>query len=533
MGEEASHAIGDAENLEDQVRGSNERSRNITRGVTSLTFQNLGTSILGFLFLALLLRFLPAIQYGIYSAITVSTSIGGAAASLGLQFAAARYLSISNGKIGTRAAARKIVLLGALFSGAAAAAFVLFSPYLSLYFAKSESWAWVFDLGALWLFSSSLSSVLQGAVQGLKKYTSLATMLFVSRVVMVALTVAGLFLVRSVSVAVLAWVAYSFLVVGWAALVVLRDLGQRSGTDDYYSKKISGFSLEYRDILRYAVPLGIASILSVVTSEADVVVVGGYLSPVLLGVYNNAVTIAGVLTIVLITPLITALLPEASSSAHDRAEVSNGLRLAIRFVMLAVLPASLLIAALSRQLIILFSGGGQGYLAGAGSLEVISAFYAFVGIQTVIYCLLQAMGKTIQALSICAVTTITDFAVAIVLVPSYGILGAAIARDIAAAIGMFAALYVGREYIESRLDTVGFYLKATIVSAAPFVLVWILSNYFSWRLLTIVPYTAVGGVTFVLCLRALHVLNREDKTFFAHALPSFARKILRPMFARE
>ena len=528
--EEKKHAaIGDA-----PAEKNVERTKNITRGVTSLTLQNLGTSILGFLFLAILLRFLPAVQYGVYSAITVSTSIGGAAASLGLQFAAARYLSTSRGDHEqARRQARKIILLGAAFSAVASTAFVLFSPYLSLYFAKSESWAWVFDLGALWLFSSALSSVMQGAVQGLKKYTSLATMLFVSRVVMVALTVVGLLAVHSVSVAVLAWVAYSFLTVGWAALVLLKELGHKGKPRDLVSEKTpSTFSVDYLDILKYALPLGVASILSVITSEADVVVVGGYLSPISLGVYNNAVTIAGVLTIVLITPLITALLPEASSSAQNHDEVSNGLRLAIRFVMLAVLPTSLLIAALSRQLLVLFSGG-QGYLAGAASLEVISAFYVFVGIQTVIYCLLQAMGKTLQALSICAVTTVADFAVAILLVPSYGIMGAAIARDFAAAIGMIGAIYFGRVYLRRKLDPANFYLKALTTSVVPFVIVWFLSSYLSWRLLTIVPYSAIGGVVFVLLLRSLRVVNGEDRIFFGHALPSFARKLMRPLLGSK
>ena len=66
--------------------------------------------------------------------------------------------------------------------------------------------------------------------------------------------------------------------------------------------------------MKYTVPLGVAGIIAVFSSSADQVVVGGYLTPLSLAVYNAAVTVSGVLGVVLVTPLTTALLPEASSS---------------------------------------------------------------------------------------------------------------------------------------------------------------------------------------------------------------------------
>jgi O-antigen/teichoic acid export membrane protein len=65
--------------------------------------------------------------------------------------------------------------------------------------------------------------------------------------------------------------------------------------------------------------LGIASVFVFISSYADVVIVGGYLGPISLAIYNAAVTVSLILSIVLITPLQTLILPEASSSVGKEA----------------------------------------------------------------------------------------------------------------------------------------------------------------------------------------------------------------------
>ena len=153
---------------------------------------------------------------------------------------------------------------------------------------------------------------------------------------------------------------------------------------------------EYAVILKYASPLGTAAIITVIASSADLVVVGGYLNSVSLGVYNAAVIISSILGALFVAPLTTALLPEISSS-NSESDISNGLRLAFRFTVLLVLPASMLVAALSNQLIEFFSGGGA-YLAGSFSLELIALFYLFVALQTILVVLFMAIGKTVHAM---------------------------------------------------------------------------------------------------------------------------------------
>jgi stage V sporulation protein B len=498
----------------------NVETEHITRGIGSLTIQNIGTSALGFVFLAVLLRLLPNLDYGIYSAMSVCVGIAAVIAPMGLQYAAAKFLADVDDKYELRSRAKKILTLSLVTSLVATAAFVLLASDLSLYFTKSIAWSDAFIVGGLWLFSSSIGSVVQGTVQGLKKYTSLARMLFVARVVMVVFTIATLELSHNLFVTFYAWIIYFGMLIFWSVRVLFADLSHTTQL-----KRIDrSDSLTYGDLLKYSIPLGIAGVFFVLTTEIDLVVVGGDLNPSALGIYNTAVTISNVLNFVLITPLVTALLPEASYRIRNSSEISNGMRLAIRFVALSVLPASFLVAAVSPQLLELFSGGPR-YETGAEPLEIIAIFYVFFAVQYVIYSILQAKGNTIQVFVISAITAATIFGLSVLLVPFLGLEGAAIARSVSAVVGMVVAWYIARNFLKN-LDGTSFYLKTLVSCLIPFALDWSLTTFVSRSGWTIVPYTLLGAGIFLGCLRAFRVLNSEDKVFLIRALPASVRRKL-------
>jgi O-antigen/teichoic acid export membrane protein len=508
------------ESLADDTSYATEESRHITRGIGSLTIQNLATSALGFVFLAVLLRLLPNLDYGIYSAMAVSVGIAAVIAPMGLQYAAAKYLSDTDDRIELRSRANKILTLSFLTSATATAAFILLANSLSLFFTKSPAWTEAFDVGGLWLFSSSMGSVVQGTVQGLKKYTALAGMLFVARTVMVFFTIIALVISHNLLVTFYAWIIYFTILILWSIRVLFADLGKAPRFENAHSSQ----SLSYKDLLRYSVPLGIAGIFFVLTTEVDLVVVGGDLNPSALGIYNTAVTISNVLNFVLITPLVTALLPEASFREKNPSEISNGMRLAIRFVVLSVLPASFLVAAVSPQLLELFSGGAL-YQLGSEPLEIIAIFYVFFAVQYVVYSILQAKGRTIQVFAISGFTAASIFGLSLVLVPQFGLVGAAVARSMTAIVGMVVALYIGRSFL-SNLDKWTFYVKALLAAAIPFSVDFTLTSFVSDKSWTIVPFTLIGAGIFLACLSLFKVLNDEDKTFFYGAMPSSIRKKL-------
>lgn len=494
---------------------ADHRVRNITRGVSSLSIQNISSSLLAFVLLAALLRFLP-VEYGIYIAVLTVVGIATAFSSFGLQLASTRYVAFLREKDEAEswAAARSTLVLSLVFSLIVTLIYAVLAPFFSLFFTNPKTLAWtgLFLLGGFWLFGSSIGGTVQGIIQGLKKYALLARMLVVSRFIMVAFTILVLLRYDNIIVPVIGWAVYYFLVIGWSFKIVAKDMF--SHRDKRYS---------YSTILKYSFPLGISGVIQVFASNSDSLVVGGYLASLSLGIYNATLQLTSFLGLVLVTPLITAFFPETSSAPNS--EVSNAFRLAVRFVMLTVLPASFVLAGLSTQLLTLFSGGGS-YLGGIVPMELIAFFYVFVALQGIAIYLLQAVGRTKQAMVAGIASAAVVITISVLLVPELGLVGAAISRIATAVVGLTVAIYYSREYVR-KLDDSKFYIKCMICSVVPFVASYSLTLFVSSRTLTLIPYALLSGFLFLFCLKVLKVFTEEDRRYLAHLLPSFGQRFLK------
>lgn len=479
-----------------------------------LTLQNVATSGLGFVFLFAVIHLLPPFQYGVYSAVLVTVTIASTIAGLGVNLAATRFVSFYGGaddKENSWDVARRSLLLSLLLTSVATAIYLAISPLFSIYFTKTTAWTWAFLLGGGWVFAVSMATTFQGILQGLKRYVQLAKVVFVSRFVMVALTVSLLYFFRSIELPLLAWILFYGLIALSIFVSIGRDLLTAKG------------GLKYSTVLRYALPLGIAAIIAAFAASSDSVVVGGYLNPSSLGIYQAAISVSSVLGVVAVTPLTTALFPEISSS-RTLGDVSNGVRLALRFATFVVLPTSLFVAGVSSQLLVLFTGGGV-YFGGTLTLELIALFYIFVALQTVLLVLFQAVGKTLEVIAVGVVTAATDIGVALLLVPHFGLAGAVTSKVAVSLDGAAVAIYLSRNYLR-KLDRWDFYLRGVISSAIPSIIVFLLSTLVSARLITLLPYAAAFALLYFLCVRQFRLLTPEDRTYLVHTLPGRLRKVV-------
>ncbi len=495
-----------------------QRAVHIASGIRFLTIQNLVTSSLGFVFLTSLLRLLSPTDYGLYSSALLVTGIASSIAFFGLQSAATRFVAyMSQDEAGSRTVSRSIVVLSLVFASSSTIVFVLLAPTFSLYFTKSTSSAWIFAASGAWLFSSTIAGMLVGLVQGMRRYESLAKILIVSNLAMVCLTTLGLVLFDSVIIPIAAWIFYGVVVSAWAASITRKGpLLPRSGPAEKGT---------FEKVLRYSIPLGVAGVLASVTAAGDPLVVGGFMTGAQLGEYYAAIAISGGLGVILFTPLNTAFFPETSVEAKDPAKLSKGVRLAVRYTVLALVPVSFSLAALSRQTLNLFSGGASNYLAGNLPLQLMSVFFLFVAMQGILTSLLLSIGKTVEVMIIGIITAVVDIGLALLLVPSFGLIGATTTRVLADVVGFLAALYYTREYIPGTGD-VGFQAKVFVSSAAAFAVMYALSTFLSDSTLTLVPYTLVGIGVMLVCARGLNMLTAEDKRYLGNLVPRPMVKVL-------
>ncbi len=498
---------------------SSERAKKIASGIRSLTVQNLVNSVVGFVFLTMLLRLLTPSEYGLYSSIVLVTGIGSSVAFFGLQSAATRFVAyMAHDEGESRVVSRSIVVLSLIFTSAATVVFVMLSPALSMYFTKSASSAWIFAASGAWLFSSTISGIFQGLVQGMKKYESLARVLISANLAMVCLTVLGLFEFHSVIVPIVGWVFYGLVISVWSLAITRKRL--------LVAAPARARGRTVKQVLRYSIPLGIAGIVTVATGAADPLVVGGLLNEAQMGAYYAAIAISGGIGVMLFTPLNTAFFPETSSNANDPGKLTSGLRLAFRYTMLALIPVSFALVGLSKQMIRLFSGGAASYLIANPSLQLMSFFFLFVAMQGILTSLLLSTGRTVQVMWIGVVTVVLDLALSVLLVPSFGILGAATSRIVVDIAGFLMAVYLTKAYLAGVAD-VGFHAKVIASSLIMLGVLFSLSKFLSNRTLTLGPYALIGAAVFLLCARGLQLLTEEDKRYLEHFMPASLGRLMR------
>lgn len=490
----------------------------IAVGVRFLTYQNVVNSVLGYVFLTLLLRLLTPSEYGLYSSILLVITIGSSVAYVGLQSAATRFVAFFSRDGVLRAAfARSVVLLTLVFASAATAVLVLVSPALSLDFTRSTGSAWIFAASGVWLFSSSISGIFQGLVQGMRKYESLAKILVASNVAMVSFTAVGLLEFHSVLVPIVGWAVYG-LVVTALSLGVTR--GSLVGANP------SGNSGATSQVLRYSLPLGIAGVLTVITGAGDPLLVGAFFNASQMGEYYAAIAISGGLGAILFTPLNTAFFPETSSRLNDPGKLSKGLRLAFRYTILALVPVSFALAALSRQVIGLYSGPHSAYFLATTSLQLLSVFFFFVAMQGILTTLLMSKGRSVQVMMIGVVTVLLDLLLSVTLVPPFGILGATASRILVDVAGMALAIVLTREFLRGVFDF-RYLAKVLSASGVVFAVLYSLSTLVSHRPGTLLSYSAVGFGLFLLSARGLHIFDEADKRRAEHVTPGFLKKYVR------
>ena len=174
------------------------------------------------------------------------------------------------------------------------------------------------------------------------------------------------------------------------------------------------------------------------------------------------------------------------------------------------MPVSFAVAALSRQFINLFSGGGSSYLSANLSLQLMSCFFLFIALQGIPTSLLLSTGKTTQVMLIGIVTVVLDLVLSLLLVPNFGLLGATTSRILVDIAGFLLTVYLIKSYLVDVAD-IGFYAKVSVMSIIMFAALLALSTFVSGRTVTLIPYALIGGAILLLCIRGFRLLTEEDE----------------------
>lgn len=292
----------------------------------------------------------------------------------------------------------------------------------------------------------------------------------------------------------------------------------------YWTRHLGGTrpaTFSTRDIAAFAglyvlVLLGIQILMSL-----DLFMVKALLkNDVLAGYYNSATTLARISYLLLqslgfiVLPSIAKLTKPGES--HD--EAARFISDTIRYLIALIVPSVALAAATSQSLILLFYSGK--YLPAASTLTILMIGLGALAFFQLLTSIVAGAGRPAVCTSITAALLVLSLLLGFMLIPRYGLIGAAWQTTITGLIGLsIMSAYTFRTF---RIPVPFRSLTNILVASAVAI-----SCTYLWRAsaLTLLPQYLLVAVVYIAMLLLLKEINAGDRRRLASLHPFFSRFI--------
>lgn len=257
----------------------------------------------------------------------------------------------------------------------------------------------------------------------------------------------------------------------------------------------------HRELLVFSAPLMITAAMLQVLSHIDTFFLGYFASTGVVGVYNVVYPLAQLLTVVLsafgfmVMPVISSLDAEDSVG-----EMRRTYQLSSKWVLLATLPLFLVVL-LFPEMVIRVTFGAE-YDSGALALSVLAVGFFTHAVVGPNGNTLTSVGRTRLIMYDNVAVAVTNVSLNLLLIPEYGLLGAAVATSVS--YGLLNVLYTYQLYDETGIHpfTAGMVRPSLLALLVVGVVYWVTTTF----LVVTLPVLVVGFVAFV-SLYALIVLR--------------------------
>ncbi len=261
-------------------------------------------------------------------------------------------------------------------------------------------------------------------------------------------------------------------IVGFVAAVALAFYYIRKSFPDM--GKIKAVSMK-RKLISFSWPISIMGFLWIIVRSTDTIMLGFFSTSTQVGIYNIAMPTAYMLSLV-ITSFIYIFLPVMSElySKKQDSEMKSIFESVSKWVFILTFPLFLLMLFFPDSIINLFFG--QQYLQASTPLAILATGYLIFSVGKTANTSILAAGKTRINLLCSSMMTIVNVILNLIMIPWWGIIGAATATAISLVI--FTASCMSFNYRYMKLRTVNkSYLRSVISGLISMLLIYTLARF--------------------------------------------------------
>jgi len=488
-----------------------EKGDDIGRSVTYQYLSSIVSVLSGFLFYIYIIRVFSTEVVGVVALLSAIMILFGTVFSVGLNFGVQHFISYyigQNNLSALRGVVKEVSLLLLLVSiiaivsmwfSAPAFAYLFFHTYTYLELIRIMGFAIVANVGM---------SVMGGMVLGLQKFRANALISIASTVILYSVTILLIQLRENPLMVVIGWIVGYSLGTALFSLRVLRGFRGEASVAEHVPLRI---------VLSYSIPLFFSSLLGYGATYVDRFTVSFFLNLSEMGIYNFSLLIVSALGI-LIGPFGTILLPKLSEM-YGRGDMDS-LRLysskALELLLALYIPIALIVASISPSILLFLAN--PSYLPGYIPITLITIINALFISSHILGVSLQAVRKTRLFLLSSSLALISNFIFSILLIPKFGINGAAVGFS-----SIYVMAFAIRYYYAKKYGTVYFdkakIAKIIVSGIIMFSVVFALQMHFWYSPLKMFAYIILGFVIYAFLVRVLGTFSAGDIDMFMKILP--------------
>jgi O-antigen/teichoic acid export membrane protein len=201
-------------------------------------------------------------------------------------------------------------------------------------------------------------------------------------------------------------------------------------------------------------------------------------------------------------------------AAKGKPGLQDAIRVASRYVSFIVIPLAFGLVATATPALSLFVG--EPYEHGSAALQIITIFFALTVVGNAFANIFLLLGETATASAATTASVAASIVTALILLPIFGINGAATSRGVGMLVSFALTLALVRRRIRLSFDLEAFW-KSFVASIVMAVMVW-LTQYVFYNRLLLPAYVIVGAVTYLVGLRLLKAVHPADAQLAVESL---------------
>jgi O-antigen/teichoic acid export membrane protein len=402
------------------------------------------SGLIGMLLRMFLTRSLSVEDYGLFTAVFVFVSLFGILHDLGLNQALIKYIPefSVNGRLDRIKSSVSFVLI--FFAGLSFLITVLlfvFSGQIAEGFFRTEAAVIPLRIFSIWFFSVTFYYVFNAANQGFQNMRMYSLMQFfdTTSVFLLAVLLIGVFGYGVNGVAL----AYLF---GGIVLSFLTFSLFRWQYPRIFKEKTSIDKPLIKTLFKFAFPVLLSGLAGMISNNIDTLTITAFRSLNDVGFYQAAQPAARMLWY-LSTALTVVLFPMISElwARREQKLLGQALHFLIKFSLILIIPVALVLIAFPEIVLRLLFGSS--YLPGSTALQILATAAIIYTLYAILGSVMSGIGKPIVNTKVIALMACLNLAGDLVLVPIFGIEGAAVSTFASYLLGLALLFYYSRKLI--------------------------------------------------------------------------------------